>query len=475
MNKNIKRLLPAVLAVAGVATSGAFMTQNASAAEAWGPQDRETFTWSSPATYATFNSMTDNPSLGHESNFVRVREADSNATFSDDVTLEVGKEYEVFIYYHNNGAANYGSAVMANNVRLKSNFPTKLSAGETGEIRGTISSTNTTPTEVWDTAYMKANSTVYLSYVPNSAVLHNGSTGAYKTDGAILDSESLFGDGARLAYDSRAWGYIPGCNEYAGYVLYRIKVDQPGWYTSKTVSAEGANSYDQRITSQPGDVLDFKIEYTNTGTTWQTAVTVHDQMPTGLEYVKGSTYVTNSKVTNQKVSDSLFEDAGLNIGDYSAGQTATITYKGRLTTDATVFACGETVIYNNAWLVTENGTQYDKTKITVKRTCDNTPTCDDGYTLQDGVCVSDDKFPDDKPEPTPSEYTPDTPSELPKTGPTEIALAAMVLVLLAIGGTYWFVSWSKVQKASASIKGSSSAAASAKKDDDIVKDSIVNK
>ena len=472
MNTKIKRLLPAALAFAGVALPGVFMTQNASAVESWGPQDRQTFTWNSPATYATFNSMTDNPSLGHESNFVRVREAGTGNNFSDDVTLEVGKEYEVFIYYHNNGAANYGASVMADNVRVKSNFPTKLEANQAGELKGTISSTNTNPKEVWDTAFLHAKSTVYLSYVPNSAVMHNGSTGQYKTDGTILDSDSLFGDGARLAYDSRAWGYIPGCNEYAGYILYRIKVDQPGWYTSKTVSAEGANDYKEITTAQPGDVLDFKIEYKNTGTTWQTAVTVHDQMPNGLEYVKGSTYVSNTKQANQKVSDSLFEEKGLNIGDYAGGHTATITYKGRLTTDETVFACGETTIYNNAWLVTENGTQYDKVKITVKRSCNNEPTCDPGYTLQDGVCVSDDKFPDDKPEPTPSEYTPETPSELPKTGPTEIALAAMILVLLIIGGTYWYVSWTKLNKVSAKAAGTTGKKSAEK---DIVKDSILNK
>lgn len=467
MNKKFIQLLPVTLAAVGV--TGAFLTQSAFAEEhqTWGPQDRETFTWNAPATYTTFNSMTDNPSLGYETNFVRIREAGTENVYADDVTLEVGKEYEVFMYYHNNGAANYQAAVMAYNTRIKANFPTKLEKNQAGEVKGTIYWTNSAATEtknVWDTAYMHANTTVYLSYVPNSAVLHNGSTGQYKTDGALLDSESLFGDGAKVAYDSRYWGIIPGCNEYAGYVTYRIKVDQPGWYTSKTVSAEDADDYNETMTAAPGDVLDFKISYKNTGTTWQTAVTVHDQMPEGLEYVQGSTFaVTPAVPSGVKVADKLFEDSGLNIGDFNAGQEATITYKGRLTTDETIFACGETTIYNNAWLVTENGTQYDKVKIVVKRTCNS---CEEGYTLKDGVCVADDKFPDDKPpidwpEQTPSEYVPE---ELPKTGPTEIAMAAMILVLLVIGGTYWFVSYSKLQKMTKNASGG-----------DIVKDGIINK
>ncbi len=35
----------------------------------------------------------------------------------------------------------------------------------------------------------------------------------------------LFGAGVLIGYDSREWGTIPGRNDYAGYVLYRIKVE----------------------------------------------------------------------------------------------------------------------------------------------------------------------------------------------------------------------------------------------------------
>ena len=93
MNKKFIQLLPVTLAAVGV--TGVLVTQSAFAEEhqTWGPQDRETFTWNVPATYTTFNSMTDNPSLGHESNFVRVREYGSGDTYKDDVTQEEGKEY----------------------------------------------------------------------------------------------------------------------------------------------------------------------------------------------------------------------------------------------------------------------------------------------------------------------------------------------------------------------------------------------
>ena len=71
----------------------------------WGP-DRKTFTWEDPAPYATFNSITNNPQLGDERNFVRIREVKDGEKFGDEVTVEPGKTYEVYIYYHNNADAH---------------------------------------------------------------------------------------------------------------------------------------------------------------------------------------------------------------------------------------------------------------------------------------------------------------------------------------------------------------------------------
>ena len=43
---------------------------SASSAMAWGPE-RTTFTMEKPATYPTFNSITNNPTIGDERDFVR--------------------------------------------------------------------------------------------------------------------------------------------------------------------------------------------------------------------------------------------------------------------------------------------------------------------------------------------------------------------------------------------------------------------
>ena len=196
--------------------------------EIWGPQDRQTFTWSNPADHVCFNSMTDNPEIGDEANFVRVRKAGGHDKFVDNVIVEPGEEYEVNIYYHNNASASLNEGDrrgIAENVRLRMNYiASTLNAGEAAVIRGTISSSNAIPKEVWDTAYLNAKEAVGLRYVPNSAVLHNtGSLG-----GTVLNDDAVFGKdgGTYLGYSKGYWGMIPGCNEFAGYVTFRLKAYQ---------------------------------------------------------------------------------------------------------------------------------------------------------------------------------------------------------------------------------------------------------
>lgn len=193
--------------------------------ETWGPQDRQTFTWSNPADHVCFNSMTDNPEIGDEANFVRVRKAGGHDKFVDNVIVEPGEEYEVNIYYHNNASASLNEGDrrgIAENVRLRMNYiASTLNAGEAAVIRGTISSSNAIPKEVWDTAYLNAKEAIGLRYVPNSAVLHNtGSLG-----GTVLNDDAVFGKdgGTFIGYSKNYWGLIPGCNEFAGYVTFRLK------------------------------------------------------------------------------------------------------------------------------------------------------------------------------------------------------------------------------------------------------------
>ncbi|MDO5481220.1 MAG: hypothetical protein Q4F60_02665 [Candidatus Saccharibacteria bacterium] len=471
-NKNIKRNF---LALGVAALMGGIFGGNVFAADEsqWGPQDRPTFTWEEPASYITFNSITNNPEIGDERNFVRVREAGTSNKFEDTVHVEPGKEYEVYIWFHNNASANLAAKGIAQNVKLTSGFPTKLENGQAGQVKATISASNSNPTEVWDSAYLAADSTVYLSYVSNSAVIHSRGS----IDGEIIDSQALFGKGANLGYDIRYWGLVPGCNEYAGYVVYRVKVDQPRWWSEKLVK-NGDGEWQEWLNAQPGDTLDFKINYKNTGTVKQEAVKLFDVLPAELELVEGSVYQRSDNFAEGvTVGSELFSESGLVIGDFYPGQTATVTYQAKV---KDTVACGETKIYNAMRSVTANGTENDKVEITVVKDCSK-PTCETNpemegcqETVED--CETNPNLPGcQNPAPTPTVdqclNNPTLPgcetvTVIPETGPAEVAFAAIIVVLIAVGGGYWLQSYLKLNKATKGVTGKKS---------DEVKDGIVKK
>lgn len=440
--EELRRVARHVVPVAALAFSASLglVSGNANAAsQAWGPE-RPTYTWKEPADHVTFNSITDNPSIGDERNFVRIKKVGTDDKYSDSVDLEVGSEYEVAIWYHNNASANMNASgkAMAENVRLRMEQPGQVSGGHAGEIKGIISSTNSDPGEVWDTAYVHTKSTVLLRYVANSAKLSNKGT----ANGQILSSEAMFGkDGAKLAYSNKYWGYIPGCNEYAGVVTYRFTVDQAGFKIQKTVSADQQNDYHETITAKPGDTLDFKINYQNTGTINQKSIIAYDQMPNGLSYVSGTSFYKPSfNKDGNFVSDKLF-DGGINLGDYKPGDSMDLTYKVQIADDKTIFPCGDTKVYNNASIATANGTGYDKVEITVHRDCDDKPTTPSG-TIQKCVIVKGTYYGSDGNEVDYDTYKSqcETPAELPKTGPTEIMLAVVIVGGIGIATAYYISS-----------------------------------
>lgn len=415
--------------------------------ETWGPE-RDMYTWESPADHVTFNSISNNPFIGNETNFVRVKEyvEGSNAgdenwqSWTDNVTVEPGKEYEVFIYYHNNASEslNADGTGLALNTRVASSFPTKLEANQSGIIKGSVSSTNASPVAVWDTAFFNADQTIYLSYIPNTATLHpspqhynaegelvgcDGTLldGTPALDGTVLDPDSFFASydevgnsdsvGAMIACydDDELWGVQPGCNDYAGYITYRVRADQPAFWTEKTVSRDGANEYVEYLDANPGDVLDFKIYYKNTGTTNQTNVVAHDELPSGMSLVSGSVQVTTPAgtvtLTPEQESQLFSSDStgSLNIGDFYPNEEAIITYKVKVGSEDE-FQCGQSELYNDATVQTANGSEYDKVQVIVNKECEELP----------------------------------TPSEMPQTGPLEIAMVAIIIVGISAGGYYFY-------------------------------------
>ncbi len=341
-------------------------TENEKEKSTWGPP-RAIYEWNKPADHVTFNSMRNNPKIGDERNFVRIRKYAQGEKFSDSVDLEVGKEYEVGIWFDNNSDPIYnskdkGGAAVAENVRLRIEQPNVLRGGKCAAIKGIVSSTTAEPEEVWDIAYAHSPSTVLMRYVVNSAVIHSQGS----ANGKILVSEALFGEkGAFLAYWDDLWGTLPAGSEYSGYVTYRFVVDQAGFRISSGVAFAETGEYVKKIIARPGDTLELFLDYRNTGTINQLSIIAYDSFPKGIEYIEGSSILELNGVSNC-VSDRII-GKGINLGDYRPGDYIRIKYKVKVLDDLETFPKGDTCVYNDAKIATANGTGYVKVAIIVHR------------------------------------------------------------------------------------------------------------
>ncbi len=202
-----------------VALSPLALVANASA---WGPE-RPTYTNENPADHAVFNSITNNAAVGDERDFVRIVEKGTGNTYVSELEIEAGKQYEVYIYYHNDASGTYNSKAydyvgLAGEVKLSSGFPEELSAGEREAVTGRITSASTDPASVWDEAWVTAKEDMTLHYVTGSAKIYNG----WATNGNVLSINLFSQEGTYLGTNDLN-GVIPGCAEYSGHVLYTIQ------------------------------------------------------------------------------------------------------------------------------------------------------------------------------------------------------------------------------------------------------------
>lgn len=188
--------------------------------------DRPTFTNESPAPYAVFNSIINNAAVGDERNFVRIRQRVSGAKFQNEVVVESGKEYEVYIYYHNNAASNtnksgYG---MATDVRVAVDFPQHMDSNERATVSGAIiwgfvsrEDNKAHTAKVSDVAHLVSKGSVALRYKEGTAMIHNGG----EANGSVLSTKLFSRVGTHIGYN-KLGGVLPGCAEYSGHITFTL-------------------------------------------------------------------------------------------------------------------------------------------------------------------------------------------------------------------------------------------------------------
>lgn len=415
-------------------------------ANAWGPE-RTTFTMEAPASYVTFNSITDNQSsesvgIGDERNFVRVRKA-GETTFTDSVEITdadalSGQVFEVYVFYHNNAASNYH--LTAENTKVFAYFPGIISGNSTAETGAKISASNANPTSVWDEADFVNRSSVgvRLRYVEDSATIYwNGG----RTTAQI--SENLFTNGALIGYcaedatNCTLDGEVPGCAEYSGYIIYKVKVEQASIYLSKMASNDGVNYYDN-ITARVGDTIHYKVVAKNLGSIATARVAIKDQLANGLTATTDAILkdtATEGATVSHALSSDFFTSTGARANDLSVGGEGWyIEYSAKITDDVLGGqTCGAAKVINTIYMDYELadggfGSLGNQAAVLVSEPC---------QPVQD--CTTNPDLPECK--------------EIPKTGPLEITMAVIVVAGICGGGYYLYRTRKTLDKVESTAKG----------------------
>lgn len=360
----------------------------------------------------TFNSISNNPNIGDEKNFVGIREktgtnAGANNTWYDSMKVEAGKTYLVRMYVHNNSPKGYEA--VAKNVVATFNVPTTV--GKSIEVNGFIDSSNASPSRYWDNAFFTANQDFYMSYVSGSALFENNGVGA--NGGVRLSDNIVTNSGTKLGYDSLN-GEMPGCFQYAGYVTIEVKANfvetetNTGFLVEKTVRMDGTKEWTESVTAKVGDIVNYQIHYRNLGTESSVNVMVKDVLPNNMEYVKGSTVLYNATNPNGIARDDTITTTGVNIGGYAVNGDGYVRFSAKVVDKN--LACGANVLTNWGQVGVNGGnnTKQDSAVVNVSKTCAETP------------------------------------GELPKTGPASIVGATVGLGSLIVAGSYYIISRKKL-------------------------------
>ena len=274
----------------------------------------------------TFNSITDDKSVGNERNFVSALSTDADihdCWKGNDITVTDGGKYYVRLYVHNNSP--YGVAGMATGTKVAISGIGQSTTNKDGkqevEVNGFIYSDNATPKQYWDYVRFNSDTPFHLEYMYGSAVLFNNDIGSGENGCPLPDdivTKSHSENGTLIGFDALD-GNVPGCYEYSNYITICVKAVYDYDVTLQTqVRKVGEKEWSDSVNAGIGDQVEFQIEYNNTGTETQTNVMIRDVLPGNLKYVANTTKLYNMSYPNWATlsPDGDIVTRGVNIGSY---------------------------------------------------------------------------------------------------------------------------------------------------------------
>lgn len=314
-------------------------------AYAWGPE-RDVYTYDEIndleakgewGNKIVLNSITDSKT-GDERTFLTARVNDgTDATWDivwngSDITVEDGQEYWLRFYFHNNNPNGWDG--VAENVRAQLSIP-NVSAKQI-KVSGFLSSSNATPNEYWDYVNFNSDQAFHLEYVYGSTVLVNKALGSSREGYPLSDDYYNTKDGILLGYD-KLDGRLPGCYDYSGFVLARVKaVFDSDFTVNGSVRQTNHNNaaWKEEANVKVGDKIDIRLQYKNTSDSTQNDVAARIVLPDGLRFVEGSGRLINSSHPDGvPLEGDYLVSNGVVVGNYEPNESAQIILTAEVTKD----------------------------------------------------------------------------------------------------------------------------------------------
>lgn len=228
------------------------------------------------------------------------------------VDAKVDEVVNITAWYHN--IENENSGQIAENVNVKITIPgTKT---KTHQITSRVGGTNTNV--VNDLATVNTSIDTNLAFIPGTATRrYNAGTNANPNWVIQSIPDSVVTTGYTVSKLNPCWNFQETINVQA-----RVKASVLS--IVKQVKTIDSTSYTTENTAEPGATLNYRIIFKNEGNTELRNVMIRDNMPPGIEYIKGSAKLYNALFPNGTNLSDAVTSGGANIGHYASGASATV-------------------------------------------------------------------------------------------------------------------------------------------------------
>ena len=295
----------------------------------WGPE-RTIYTREKPADILTFNSNIDNPVIGDERRFVRVKNVRSGKIFQDEILIEPGETYEVSISFFVSSFCKNLRTPLLTNSRIGVDMSEKISADNPGGIRVVLSADNEPNEKMWDGIQFTTNSKkdVQIKFLPASAFLKTLGL----PNGEMLSDKALFKkDGYRghlIGYKKLIGNTAFGLG-HSGCITYRFTALQPKVTLRQDIIEDNKLIPEKNL--HKGERATLQITFNNVGKTIIRNTGFRVELSKGLSLVPGTTRLYSNLYTDGlQLKDCLHTNGAL-TGAYHPGTYAKIIYTVEVT------------------------------------------------------------------------------------------------------------------------------------------------